>query len=330
MDPTQIPIRATTQDHLDIEDIQDDLVLLKDGSVCLILQTSAVNFGLLSEQEQDATIFAYAGLLNSLTFPIQIVIKSQQKDVTSYLKLLKNEEDKQKNPILKERIQKYRIFIQNTVRENNVLDKKFYIVIPFSTLELGIQSARGLFKKGLPFPKNYIFERAKTALFPKRDHIVRQFNRLGLKTNQLNTKQLIELFFKAYNPESIGSQQLTSPEEYKEFIVQPGMEIPESPKAPSSKVGSTPNPPNSSNLPTLSNVISPEIQKINSPPIPKPITPPPLSNLPNKLNQKLGNWANFPNTTTSSETPVTSTPQSPPSSPPLPNANISDINKKNT
>lgn len=224
MDPTTIPIKATTQDHLNIEEIQDDLVILKDGSVCLILQTSAVNFGLLSEQEQDATIYAYAGLLNSLTFPIQILVKSQQKDITSYLGLLKKEEEKQKNPLLKNRIQKYRTFIESTVRENNVLDKKFYIIIPFSSLELGLKGAGFKFKKGLPYPKSYILEKAKTALSPKRDHLIRQFNRIGLKITQLKTRQLIELFYKIYNAESIGLQQPGTSSEYETPLVEAAIE----------------------------------------------------------------------------------------------------------
>ena len=80
-DPAKIAIRASTQQHLDIEDIQDDLIILKDGSCCLVIAATAINFGLLSEREQDATIYAYAGLLNSLTFSIQIVIRSQRKDI---------------------------------------------------------------------------------------------------------------------------------------------------------------------------------------------------------------------------------------------------------
>ena len=80
-------IVATTQDHLDIETIQDDLVILKTGICSIVIQASAINFGLLSEEEQDATIYAYAGLLNSLSFPIQIVIKSEKKDISAYLEL---------------------------------------------------------------------------------------------------------------------------------------------------------------------------------------------------------------------------------------------------
>ncbi|HCQ92586.1 TPA: hypothetical protein DIU13_01235, partial [Candidatus Beckwithbacteria bacterium] len=122
------PIKASTQDHLDIEDIRNDLVILKDGSCCLILQTTAVNFSLLSEGEQDATIYAYAGMLNSLTFPVQILIHSQKKNIQSYLALLNTQEQKIKNPLLKGQLVKYRDFITQTVKENDVLDKKFYIV----------------------------------------------------------------------------------------------------------------------------------------------------------------------------------------------------------
>ena len=205
-DPLKIPIRASTQEHLDIDDIRDDVIILKDGSCCLLLLVSAVNFGLLSEKEQEATIFAYAGLLNSLTFPVQILIRSQQKDVSSYLRLLQVEEEKQANPKLKNQIQKYRNFIEATVKENNVLDKKFYIIIPFSYLELGIKTVTSSFKgkPSLPFPKEYILGKAKTTLFPKRDHLIRQLARLGLKTEQLTTQKLIELFFRIYNPESVG------------------------------------------------------------------------------------------------------------------------------
>jgi len=200
-----VPIKSSTQDHLDIETIQDNLVILKDGSCCLVLQTTAVNFSLLSEGEQDAIIYAYAGLLNSLTFPIQIIIRSQRKNVSSYLALLQAQEVKIQNPKLKNQLQKYSQFIQKIVKENEVLDKKFYIVIPFSALELGITSTLSSAvkkKPGLPFDKEHILEKAKASLFPKRDHILGQLTRLGLKAKQLVTPELIKLFYLYYNPHS--------------------------------------------------------------------------------------------------------------------------------
>jgi len=219
------PIKASTQEHLNIEDIQDSLVLLKDGSCSLVLQVTAINFGLLSEAEQDAIIYAYAGLLNSLTFPIEILIRSKKKDISSYLALLDERQQKIKKPALKEQLKKYRAFVEETVQKNEVLDKKFYIAIPFSTLELGISSTLSQTikpKKGLPFPKSHILEKAKTNLYPKRDHLIKQLSRLGLKSRQFNTQQLLELFYNIYNPQSVG-QTFVASKDYKVGLVQPAI-----------------------------------------------------------------------------------------------------------
>src|SRR3989338_1901386 len=197
-----IPIRSTTQAFTEIEDIDHDIVMFVDGSCALTITTTAVNFGLLSEKEQEAIIYAYAGLLNSLSFPIQILVRSQHKDITSYLKLLEEQEHKQKNPKLVKSIADYRAFVAATVKEKEVLDKKFYIVIPFSSLELGV-STKVLFgskKSGLPYDKAYIYDKALTVLTPKRDHILRLLTRLGLRGRQLTSEQLVRLFFSIYNP----------------------------------------------------------------------------------------------------------------------------------
>lgn len=197
-----IPIRSTTQAFTEIEDIDHDIVMFVDGSCALAVTTTAVNFGLLSEKEQEAIIYAYAGLLNSLSFPVQILIRSQHKDITSYLKLLEEQEKRQKNPKLVKSIADYRAFVAATVKEKEVLDKKFYIVIPFSSLELGV-STKVLFgnkKSGLPYDKAYIYDKALTVLTPKRDHILRLLSRLGLRGKQLNSEQLVRLFFSIYNP----------------------------------------------------------------------------------------------------------------------------------
>lgn len=202
-DPAKITIRASTQEHLSIEDIKDNLVILKDGSCALILSVSSVNFDLLSEREQDAIIYSYGALLNSLTFSIQIFIHSQRKDISSYLTLLEHQEvRKQGNPLLKNLISIYRRFVGEMVKKNNVLDKKFYVVIPFSSLEMGVTSTLTSIvnkSRGLPFDQQYILEKAKISLFPKRDHLIRLFNRIGLTTKQLENKDLIKLFYEIYN-----------------------------------------------------------------------------------------------------------------------------------
>ncbi|OGG29210.1 hypothetical protein A2971_04580 [Candidatus Gottesmanbacteria bacterium RIFCSPLOWO2_01_FULL_46_21] len=199
-----IPIRSSTQDFTEIEDVNHDVVLFVDGSTAMILATTAVNFGLLSEKEQEAMIYAYAGLLNSLSFPVQILIRSQHKDVTSYLRLLEEQEIKQKNPKLASSINSYRLFVAETVKEKEVLDKKFYVVIPFSSLELGT-STKVLFgskKRGLPYPKEYIFDKALMVLSPKRDQLTRLLHRIGLRAMQLTNEQIVQLLFSIYNPES--------------------------------------------------------------------------------------------------------------------------------
>jgi hypothetical protein len=199
-------IRASTQEHLDIFTIIDHLVVLKDGSVSLVMQTSAINFMLLSEEEQDATIYAYAALLNSLSFPIQILIRSTRKDISAYMDLLDEKLEETKSQKIKEQLVKYRTFVKDLVKENDVLEKRFYVVIPFSSLELGLKPSQlnPLAKppQKPPYEMDYILNKAKMALYPRRDHLIRQFARIGLKIHQLDTQELVALFYRVYNPDA--------------------------------------------------------------------------------------------------------------------------------
>lgn len=222
-------INATTQNHLEIEDIIDDIVLISSGGAALVMQTTAVNFGLLSEKEQDATIFAYAALLNSLTFPAQIVIRSKRTDIQSYLDQLDGAYDKQKNVDLKEQIKKYKEYVEATVQKGKVLDKKFFIVIPFNFLELGARGAvKGIAQKRqkqkLP-DKTEVLDAARTTLYPKRDHLIKQLARMGLAGRVLRGPELIELYFDVYNPSEVGIQRIPADEaQYTTPLVQPSVE----------------------------------------------------------------------------------------------------------
>ena len=220
VDPIKIAIRGSTQEHLPIEDIIDGIVILKDGGAAQVMQVSSVNFDLLSEREQGALVFAYWGILNSLNFPIQIMIHSTTKDVGVYLKNLVRAEEEQENSQLKGRIASYRKFIEETVKRNDVLSKTFYVIVPFSPMELGLKSAgnqilgsvigKSKGNSGLPFQKEYIVEKAKASLSPKRDHLERLFSRLGLEIKILDTKELIELFYRIYNEETAAVQKVAS------------------------------------------------------------------------------------------------------------------------
>lgn len=183
---------STTQQHLQISDIKDNIVWLKDGGAALILQVSAVNFGLLSDREQIAIISSFAQMLNSLSFSIQIVIHSERLNISSYLAILDKAQKAQTNQLLSKMMSYYRQFIQTTIKENEVLDKRCYIVVPLYRLELGLTSSQ-----------ESILEKVKTVLIPRRNQIIRQLNRVGLKAEQASSQQLIELFFDIYNGQQI-------------------------------------------------------------------------------------------------------------------------------
>ena len=206
-DPLKIAIKGTTQEHLPIDDIVDDIVILKDGNCAIVMQISSVNFDLLSEKEQLALVYAYGGILNSLNFPIQVVIRTKTKDISQYINNLKGYEAKQNNPLLKERIRNYQKFVEEMVKKNDVLSKLFYVVVPFSTLELGMGS---LVPRGgkMPFDKQYILGKARASLEPKRDHLLRLFSRIGLDIRPSDNKELIELFYGIYNEEVADSQKI--------------------------------------------------------------------------------------------------------------------------
>lgn len=218
-------ISSTTQKFLDIHDVVNDLLILKDGATALIITVNAMNFGLLAEEEQDAIIYSYAGLLNSLNYTIQIVIKSQTKDVTSYLHLLDEELAVATSHTKKEWIKRYRAFVGNLIKERNVLDKKFYVVIPATALEMGLLPPSTVIP-GVSQPdlssveRSVILDKAKEILEPKRDHLMSQFGRIGLIARQLTTQEIIQLFYLSYNPEAAEGQQITDTNSYTTPLVK--------------------------------------------------------------------------------------------------------------
>jgi len=237
------PIVSTAQDFLPVADISDDLILYKDGGAAIILESTSLNFGLLSEKEQQAVIAAYAALLNSLSYPIQIVVRSQRKDISSYMEYLSTASQKISAPKLASLMEAYKLFIVDAVKKKNVLGKRFFIIIPFSALELGVAKSFAAFtKRGgpLPFSKEYVIKKAKDTLYPRRDHLMRQAGRLGLKLRQLFTNQLIDLVYNVFNPSTpttLKKEDLAPPSE------QPGLPafLQRRPAAPA-QTGQAPQP----------------------------------------------------------------------------------------
>lgn len=226
-------VKATTQEHLDIEEIRENFVVLKNGAVSVVLQTTAVNFDLLSEIEQDAMIAAFSMLLNSVSYPIQVVVRSKKLDITRYLDKVSKVERKIEDPLMKIQAASYRKFVQEVIEKGDVLDKNFYVVIseggifnaargssPFDWIPIlfGMQNRR------VKVNVEQALTNAKAELIPKIDHLSAEFNRLGVKTRQLNTQELVELYFDIYNPSSVHGQRIrTNINDYKTAIVNPAI-----------------------------------------------------------------------------------------------------------
>ena len=226
-------IQHTTQDHLDIEDIKQNLVILKNGGVCAVLKTTAVNFDLLSEIEQDAIIAAFSMLLNSITFPIQIVIRSKKLDITKYVEKIQRTEQKLVDPLFKKQAAAYRKYVQEIIKRNEVLDKNFYVAIPSGGTAdkvLGsnpfdfLSKLLGAKSKRIKVDVDQAIKRALPEISPKIDHVAKEFNRLGVRAKQLTTQELVELFFDIYNPSSTHGQRIrTNVNDYKTAIVEPAI-----------------------------------------------------------------------------------------------------------
>ena len=194
-------IHSSTQDFTEIVDVSDDIVFLKGGNACMIMEVSSVNFFLLSQDEQNARIYGYMALLNSLASAIQILIISRRVDLGNYIKLIEEKISNIQNQKVREQLTLYRDFIKDIIKGEGLLDKKIYIVIPFSQLELGVATTvkmQATDKKNLP-----LSERVKSALISKRNNIATQVERMGLIARPLTTNELIKLYYELFNQEFI-------------------------------------------------------------------------------------------------------------------------------
>jgi type IV secretory pathway VirB4 component len=195
-----------TQKYLDVQEVKEDVVVLKSGALRSILAVSSINFDLKSTEEQEAIISQYQNFLNSVDFPIQILVSSRKLNMENYLDFLTSKEKTQPNELLRMQISEYKNFIAQLVSVSNIMDKNFYIIIPFSPIE---SKEKGFFSNlmSLIDPKKNIlekrenFETYKSQLFQRVDHVIAALSGIGLKIIPLKTEELIELLFDFYNPE---------------------------------------------------------------------------------------------------------------------------------
>lgn len=199
-----MPSKISTQSFLQIKDIKEGTLILKDNSLRGIISVSSINFALKSEEEQKSVIFQFQDFLNSLDFPVQIVCQSRQLNITGYLESLKNTANRQKNELLKLQTIEYRKFIEGLISERVIMTKSFYVVIPLYTSVADSKSAiEGIIKKEDKSNEDLSedkFKMAKGQLLQRLEFVAGGLARCGLKSTLLDTNYLIELFWSSHHP----------------------------------------------------------------------------------------------------------------------------------
>lgn len=198
--------KAPTQRFLEIDQIKEGVVILRNKALRGIIMVSSLNFALKSEEEQNAITYQFQNFLNSLDFSLEIVLQSRRLNITGYLDKLKELEAKEKNELLKLQIIEYQRFIAELISGGAIMSKNFFAVVPFSLIELprllaGEDSEKRK-KAGLSVTEER-FQRAKTQLWQRMEFVALGLRRCGLRCIPLNTSELIELFWGLYHPEEL-------------------------------------------------------------------------------------------------------------------------------
>ena len=204
---------SPTQKYLDVAEVKEDVIVLKSGALRSILDVSAINFDLKSTEEQEAIINQYQNFLNSVDFPLQILVSSRKLNMETYLNFLTDKEKGQENELLRLQISEYRNFISQLVNVSNIMDKNFYIIVPFSPIENKEKSFFSNIGSLINPKKNVLekrenFETYKSQLYQRVDHVIAALSGIGLRIATLKTDELIELLFNSYNPAVYNATEL--------------------------------------------------------------------------------------------------------------------------
>jgi len=211
---------SSTQNSLEISEIRDGIVIMNDGSFRCIIMVRSINFDLMSVQEQEAVEFSYQGFLNSLDFPIQICIKTQKIDMHPYIERLDKIRTEHDNMLLAQLMASYLDFIEDISEQTNIMNKRFYVVIPYihgldinnsltqsKTLITGLVDLFSKSEKHVTI-NEAVLETAKTELRNRIQAVLGGLAQAGIQGLPLDTQELIELFYDSYNPDTATQQPL--------------------------------------------------------------------------------------------------------------------------
>lgn len=204
--------KKSTLGFVEVSEIRDGVLILRDGQMRSVIAISSANFALKSLEEQQIIINNFQGVLNSLDHPIQILVQSRKLNLDAYIENLRQLEDKQDNDLLRIKMQEYIEYIKQMLNQINIMKKDFYIVVGHLPVNVKISFFAGITRVLNPTKiikmKRESFLREKKFLMQRAEDVAAKFSSLDLKTDILNTEQLIALMYNSYNPDTLESVRL--------------------------------------------------------------------------------------------------------------------------
>jgi len=191
----------STQQFLEIDQIREGVIILKNKALRGILMVSSLNFALKSDEEQTAILYQFQNFLNSLDFSCQVLIQSRRLNITGYLEKIKELVERQKNELLKIQTQEYHDFIKSLVETGTIMSKSFFVIVPFTIFEAqGLPAFKILKAPKIPTLSEEEFQRCKSQLWQRMEFVALGLRRCGLKAVHLTTEEIIELFWATHHP----------------------------------------------------------------------------------------------------------------------------------
>ncbi len=208
----------STQSTLQLSELRDGMVIMVDGSFRAVIACKSINFDLMSDREREGVEYSYQNFLNSLTFPVQILVRSQRVDIGPYIEKLITTRRSQDNMLLGVLMDDYIGFIDALAQDANIMEKSFYIVVPYFPLGDAanlVEQGKGFFGKLFARPQNNItkintvaYQKAKDEIKNRVDVVTAGMFQIGVHSAQLDTKSLGELYYNFYNPDTAVNQPL--------------------------------------------------------------------------------------------------------------------------
>ncbi len=193
-----------TQHFVPIADIHDDVVILKDGQLCMVLLASSINFALKSAEEQQAILSQFQAFLNAVDFSLQVYVQSRRLDIRPYLEILRTRESIQDNELMRIQLREYMDFISSFTEQVEIMTKNFFVVVPYTPLQINTGNVPSfLKKKTTESEKSDRFFEHRTQLEQRISIVEQGLSRIGVRTALLGTNELIELFYHIFNPDDL-------------------------------------------------------------------------------------------------------------------------------